>query len=256
MMSPAEYAPARHDDGDAPYREPLSGRAKLCVLAAVIFFHVGGAWALMEIQPNKIEVGEAASMEVRMVPAELPPAPQLDIPPPEDTPPPEPEPVQIDTPPPLDTPPPEVPMLEAAVSPPTPDLPPPEFKMAAPPPPKPKPKPKPPPRPRPPVPVEAAPQPAPPQAHANAAPVPVEKLGYLNAPNPIYSARSRRNGEKGTVTMRVVVDSTGRPVEVTLARSSGHAALDEAALRAMRAARIKPIGRLITVTASITFNLQ
>ena len=56
--------------------------------------------------------------------------------------------------------------------------------------------------------------------------------------------------------MRVVVDPTGRPVEVTLARSSGFPALDEAAMSAMRAARIKPVGRVITVMAPITFKLQ
>src|SRR6185369_5729090 len=146
------------------YREPLSARMKFVVLAAVVFFHVGGAWALMEIRPSKLEVGEMSTLEVRMVAPEQPPT-QLDTPPPEDTPPPDPEPVTLDTPPPIDTPPPEVPLLEAMVAPPTPDLPPPEFPLAAkPPPPPPKPKPTPP-KPRP-QPAEVAPQTAPPAAPA------------------------------------------------------------------------------------------
>ncbi|MBW8837681.1 MAG: energy transducer TonB, partial [Burkholderia sp.] len=38
--------------------------------------------------------------------------------------------------------------------------------------------------------------------------------------------------------------------------SSGHAALDDSALSAMRAARIRPLGKLVVVDAPITFNLQ
>jgi protein TonB len=102
-------------------------------------------------------------------------------------------------------------------------------------------------------------QPAPPaQAAAPAGPVPISlaQLAYLNPPNPIYPARSRRAGEQGTVMLRVIIDPNGTPVQVTLARSSGHPALDESAISAMRAARIRPLGRLVVVDAPITFNLQ
>ncbi len=40
--------------------------------------------------------------------------------------------------------------------------------------------------------------------------------------------------------MRVLVDRTGRPSQVTLAQSSGHPALDESALSAVRAALLRP----------------
>jgi len=227
------------------YIEPLSRRAKLGVLAAVIFFHVGVGWALTSVQPDRLVVGEMSTMEVRMVAAEAPPEPQ----------------VQIATPPPEDTPPPEVPQLESMIQPPMPDLPPPAFPVQAPQP-KPEPPKPPPPKPAPPKVQHAAPappaQPAPQQASAPAGPVPISiaQLAYLNPPNPIYPARSRRGGEQGTVMLRVVIDPAGTPVQVTLARSSGHPALDESAISAMRAARIRPLGKLVVVDAPITFNLQ
>ena len=179
-----------------------------------------------------------------MVAAEAPPEPQ----------------VQLDQPVPEDTPPPEVPQLESMIQPPMPDLPPPAFPVEAPPP-KPQP-PKPPPKPAPPKVQQATPapaQPAPPApAAAPAGPVPISvaQLAYCNPPNPIYPARSRRAGEQGTVVVRVVVDPRGTLVQVTLARSSGHPALDESAISAMRAACIRPLGRLVVVDAPITFNLR
>ncbi|HET6195025.1 MAG TPA: hypothetical protein VFE12_04700, partial [Acetobacteraceae bacterium] len=127
------------------YIEPLSRRARLAVLVAVIFFHVGIGWALTSVQPTPLVVGEMSTMEVSMVPADAlaPPDVQLDVPVPEDTPPP------------------EVPQLESMIHPPMPDLPPPTFPVEAPPP-KPEPKKPPPPKPAPPKVQQAAPaQPAP-----------------------------------------------------------------------------------------------
>jgi protein TonB len=108
------------------------------------------------------------------------------------------------------------------------------------------------------APAQPAPAAPPAQATAPAGPVPISlaQLAYLNPPNPLYPARSRRAGEQGTVMLRVVIDPTGRPVQVTLARSSGHPALDDSAVSAMRAARIRPLGQLVVVDAPITFNLQ
>ena len=87
---------------------------KRALLALVIFFHVGGGWALTQVEPVKLMVGDIAPMEVRMVPAEQ--AAQPD--PPLDEPPPLPE---------VKPPPPE---LATIVDPPPPDLPPPEFPIA------------------------------------------------------------------------------------------------------------------------------
>src|SRR5476649_2021132 len=113
IASPASFASSRHDDTDAPYREPLSPLVRRGLLAAVIFFHVGAGWALTQIQPNRIVVGDAPAMEVRMVSEEQP---QAAPPPPEEPTPPPPE-------------------LESMIQPPPPDLPPPAFPIAAPPPP-------------------------------------------------------------------------------------------------------------------------
>ena len=240
--SPAEFAPSLHNDDDAAYRQPLSPAMRGVVLALVIFFHVGGAWALMQIQPTKLEVGDIASMEVRMVPAEqlTPPQPEIQTPPPEDTPPPTPE-------------------LESMIQPPLPDLPPPTFPVQAPPP---KPKPPPPkPKPAPQVPTTSTPQTA--AAAAPAAPrtISASQVAYLTPPSPIYPARSRRAGEKGTVTVSVLIDATGRPTEVSVQGSSGHAALDESAVSAVRAARFRPyseggIPQAVRVLVPINFVLQ
>jgi protein TonB len=240
--SPAEFAPSLHNDDDAAYRQPLSPAMRGVVLALVIFFHVGGAWALMQIQPTKLEVGDIASMEVRMVPAEqlTPPQPEIQTPPPEDTPPPTPE-------------------LESMIQPPLPDLPPPTFPVQAPPP---KPKPPPPkPRPVPQVPTTSTPQAAAPAAPAAPKTVSAAQVAYLTPPSPLYPARSRRAGEKGTVTVKVLIDATGRPADVSVQGSSGHPALDESAVSAVRAARFRPyseggIPQAVWVLVPINFVLQ
>jgi protein TonB len=51
---------------------------------------------------------------------------------------------------------------------------------------------------------------------------------------PLYPAGSRRDGEEGTVRLRVLVDERGRPSEVQLAQGSGFARLDDAAMDAVR----------------------
>ena len=225
--------PRLRDEITPTYKEPLTPTVKRALLALVIFFHVGGGWALTQVEPVKLIVGDIAPMEVRMVPAEqqAQPDPPLDEPPPlPDVPPPPPE-------------------LATVVEPPPPDLPPPVFPVEAPPPPPPpqpeKPKP-PPPKPvqkRPPVPqapVEAQPQQAAPAAPAAPRTVSASQLGYIVPPNPIYPARSRKAGEQGNVMVRVLVDVTGRPAQVSLQTSSGHPELDQSALSAVRAAQFRP----------------
>jgi periplasmic protein TonB len=242
--SPAAFAPSRHDDEDASYREPLSTSMRLGVLALVIFFHVGGAWALISIEPSKIEIGDVAPMEVRMVPGEQPAQPEPEL-----------------TPPPDDTPPPEVPMVESMIQPPLPDLPPPEFPVQVQPPKPPPPKPKPtlaPVKPQ----QAAAPAAAPAQqtqtATATAAPetVSILQVRYTVPPNLVYPARSRRAGEQGTTVIRAYVDASGVPAQVSVERSSGHPALDEAAIAAMRGARVRTSGRALWVVGPFEFKLQ
>src|SRR5580692_9501453 len=201
------------------YPEPLTPTVKRALLALVIFFHVGGGWALTQIEPAKLVVGDIAPMEVRMVAAEQPAQPDLPL----DEPPPLPE---------LKPPPPE---LATPVEPPPPK-PPPQPEKPKPPPPKPVQK-----QPATPqAPVEAQPQQAAPAAPAAPKTVSASQLGYLVPPNPIYPARARKAGEQGSAVVRVLVDVTGRPAQVSLQTSSGHPELDQSALSAVRAAQFRP----------------
>ncbi|MGQ4583863.1 TonB family protein [Lysobacter sp. F60174L2] len=56
-------------------------------------------------------------------------------------------------------------------------------------------------------------------------------LRYAAASPPPYPVRALRAGAEGTVLLEVLVDTDGQPLEVTIARSSGHRELDRAALR-------------------------
>lgn len=51
---------------------------------------------------------------------------------------------------------------------------------------------------------------------------------------PAYPPSSRRLGEQGTVTLKVLVDAKGRPQDVVVGRSSGFPRLDQAAMEAVR----------------------
>lgn len=67
-----------------------------------------------------------------------------------------------------------------------------------------------------------------------------QSVGYLVPPSPRYPPASRRLREEGEVLVRVLIDVDGRPTEVQMLRSSGHARLDEAAIAAVRAALFRP----------------
>jgi protein TonB len=248
-----------------PSREPLTPTVKRALLALVIFFHVGGGWALTQVEPAKLIVGDIAPMEVRMVPAEQAAEPEIE---------------NAEPPPPVEIKPPD---LAAIVDPPPDDLPPPEFPIAKidipppeePPPPiipplekKPDPKPeqpKPvqrrPPAPVPQAPVDSQPQQAAPAPAAAPRVVSASQLGFLVPPNTLYPARSRKAGEQGTVMVRVFVDVAGRPSQVALEKSSGHPALDEAALSSVRGAQFRPyseggVPKTVWVRVPINFVLQ
>ena len=245
-------------------REPLSPTVKRGVLALVIFFHVGGGWALTQVEPVKLVVGDIAPMEVRMVPAEQAAEPEIE---------------NAEPPPPVEI---KQPDLAAIVDPPPDDLPPPEFPLAKvdipppeePPPPvipplekKPDPKPeqkpvqKKPPAPVPQAPVDNQPQQATPRAASAPRTISASQLGFLVPPNPIYPARSRKVGEQGTVMVRVLVDVAGRPSQVSLQTSSGHPPLDESAVSAVRAAQFRPyaeggMAQAVWVLVPINFVLR
>lgn len=57
------------------------------------------------------------------------------------------------------------------------------------------------------------------------------RLEYAAAPPPSYPPEALRRELQGTVMLEVLVDVDGRPLEVTVSRSSGHRVLDLAARR-------------------------
>ena len=57
---------------------------------------------------------------------------------------------------------------------------------------------------------------------------PAQDLKTANRVDPTYPPASRRSGEQGTVRLKVLVDTNGRPSNVAVAQSSGFPRLDAA----------------------------
>ena len=55
------------------------------------------------------------------------------------------------------------------------------------------------------------------------------QLEYRSAPAPVYPRMAKQRGLTGTVLLQVLVGIDGRPLDVTVAQSSGHRELDDAA---------------------------
>ncbi len=62
----------------------------------------------------------------------------------------------------------------------------------------------------------------------------------LRNPAPGYPIVARRNGEQGTVTIKVLVARDGTPANVSVDKTSGYARLDNAALETVRLWRFAP----------------
>jgi protein TonB len=91
--------------------------------------------------------------------------------------------------------------------------------------------------------------------------VPTTSVSYLEPPEPSYPTASKRLGESGRVLLRVQIGVDGRVLDVRVARSSGYARLDDAALVAVRAARFRPYtegGQALVVwtTVPVVFELE
>lgn len=88
------------------------------------------------------------------------------------------------------------------------------------------------------------PEPPRPQAAAPVPPAPVtpprSDAAYLNNPRPAYPLAARRRGDQGTVLIRVLVTTEGLAAGVSLEKTSGHPALDESALSAVKSWRFVP----------------
>ena len=63
---------------------------------------------------------------------------------------------------------------------------------------------------------------------------------YLRNPAPRYPVSARRRGEQGTVTLKVLVTREGSPSSVSIEKTSGSAALDQAAVEAVKSWRFAP----------------
>ena len=111
-----------------------------------------------------------------------------------------------------------------------------------------------------------APQPAPapisaPVAVAPVAPasppavqLPSSDADYLQNPKPAYPPISRRLNEQGRSTVRVFIGADGQPQRAEIAKSSGSARLDEAAMAAVLRWRYVP-GKRGGVAEAMWFNV-
>jgi periplasmic protein TonB len=79
-----------------------------------------------------------------------------------------------------------------------------------------------------------------PPAAQSVAPAVIESVEYVRAPAPVYPPESSRKRERGTVVLRVLVDTAGRPAQIQIERSSGFARLDDAARAAVQKALFRP----------------
>jgi protein TonB len=69
---------------------------------------------------------------------------------------------------------------------------------------------------------------------------PAHQAAYLRNPPPRYPIIARRNGDQGTVTLKVLVTREGLPASVSVEKSSGSGHLDSAALETVRTWRFVP----------------
>ena len=115
--------------------------------------------------------------------------------------------------------------------------------------------------------IKPAPPPEPPRARPApvAAPAPVtpprSDAAYLSNPKPQYPLAARRRGDQGTVLVQVLVSADGLAARVRLEKSSGHPALDEAAMTAVKSWRFVPAqqgGRAVEspYTVPVVFKLD
>jgi len=85
--------------------------------------------------------------------------------------------------------------------------------------------------------------------------------GYLNNPAPVYPLAAQKHGLQGKVILKIHVLTNGQPDNVSVAKSSGFAVLDEAAVKAVSAWVFEPARRGKTaidgwVNVPINFNLS
>ncbi len=106
-------------------------------------------------------------------------------------------------------------------------------------------------------PAPAHPPPPPPPAAAVPVPQPQAELKPAAKPAPpeFYPHEAVRRGLEGEALVAVTLDARGRVTGARLERGSGHAILDEAAVRAARSLKSVPAGAGETVLP-VTFKLK
>jgi protein TonB len=187
--------------------EPLPAWARRSLVGAVFAAHLAAGWALMQLASVRAALADVAPMVVDFI------APDVLSPPPPVPPPRRP----VAPPPILAAPPAAQPSPAAMVVPPPPE----PVAMAD----------------LPPPPPTAVPVPPPPVVPRS---IPAAAVSYRVPPTPAYPLASRRLGEQGEVLLRVEIGADGQARQVLLARSSGSARLDAAAMAAVREARFNP----------------
>lgn len=104
----------------------------------------------------------------------------------------------------------------------------------------------------------APPPPPPPRPESSPRPKgPSRPPTVRNWTDPPYPEQARQQGVEGTVALRLTVATDGMPKGVRVSKSSGHAALDEAAIAHVRRARFSPAlkdGEAVPMT--ITFRVK
>lgn len=228
-----------------------SGR-HITTLSFILLLHVLFFYAL---QAGLLrDAGRVIEREVvaRLITPEPPPPPPP--PPPKQkvaVPPPPPPPPKVTVKPPVTPLPPEPKAITLPPEPPEPPPPQPAPVVVAPPPPE---------APPPPPPVVAAPPaPAPPAPPPQIKTVRDSMVTYLRPMEVDYPAASRRMGEEGEATIRVLINDQGRVEKVELQKSSGHPRLDNAAKASAAKALFKPFmedGRPVPVWVLIPFSFR
>jgi protein TonB len=102
------------------------------------------------------------------------------------------------------------------------------------------------------------PKPAPPEPKPEQKPKgPSRPPKVVNWTDPPYPPQARQQGVEGTTILRLTVDAEGKPRNVRVSKSSGHTALDEAAVAHVRQAQFSPaLKDGEPVAAAITFKVR
>jgi protein TonB len=90
------------------------------------------------------------------------------------------------------------------------------------------------------TPAEVTPTAVAPSPPQTISPPLVESIEYLRVDKPVFPRESQRRREYGTVVVRVLVDSQGKPAQLQIERTSGYERLDNAALRCVEKFRFRP----------------